>query len=239
MIFAAQDDQHSNRQFDLVLEDYQASHTYSYNDAVTICWAYEHDMGQVCSCDGGIDDGPSIHKDRSSGIKVCGGGRCGRKGGIEDVWRVENVVVRSDDEGGSTCEVVVVLPNLFNDLFTCHEGFRIGTKSTISPIEVGSWIGDNAFEEISIMFVLAIFLGGFLVEEDALEAIFEEIKVDSGKDMANVGVIEDRKYNENVKCQDKEQKSMRELEYRVKEHYEREDDDDHDGTEDFQDSFHG
>ncbi|GJW38984.1 hypothetical protein Tco_0064829 [Tanacetum coccineum] len=79
--------------------------------------------------------------------------------------------------------------------------------------------------------------------------------VNSGKDLANVGVIdvrgvddttfmkeaslEDRKYNGNVKCKDKEQISMRELEYRVKEHYEREDDDDHDGTKDFRDSFHG
>ncbi|GKA97893.1 hypothetical protein Tco_0825787 [Tanacetum coccineum] len=134
-----------------------------------------------------MDEGLSV----SAMETIYGGGRCGRKGGMEDVWRVENVVVRNDDEGGSTCEVVVVV------CVASHEGFRIGTKSTISPIEVGwwekrfilhvtvdwerlasgllkcSWIGDNSFEEISMMFVLAIFLGGFLVEEDALEAIFE------------------------------------------------------------------
>ncbi|GKD28241.1 hypothetical protein Tco_1239019, partial [Tanacetum coccineum] len=32
---------------------------------------------------------------------------------------------------------------------------------------------------------------------------------------------------------------MRELEYQGKEHYERDDDADHDGTEDFRDGFHG
>ncbi|GJU67113.1 hypothetical protein Tco_1253372 [Tanacetum coccineum] len=56
------------------------------------------------------------------------------------------------------------------------------------------------------------------------------IKVDGGKDLANVRVI--KKNNGNVKCQDEEQISMRKLEYRVKEHYERDDDDDHDGTKD-------
>ncbi|GJW87794.1 hypothetical protein Tco_0163134 [Tanacetum coccineum] len=48
----------------------------------------------------------------------------------------------------------------------------------------------------------------------------------------------DRKNNGNVKCQDEEQISMRELEYRIEEHYERDDDDDHDGTKDFRDGFH-
>ncbi|GKE23388.1 hypothetical protein Tco_1434900 [Tanacetum coccineum] len=155
---------------------------------------------------------------------ICGGGRCGRKGGMEDVWRVENVVGGSDDGGGSTCEVVVVFPNLFNDLITGLEGFRMGTKSTISPIEIVDWerlasdllkcgkwwwictswwqvlkvvqvrvsgVSDKArvvvivvgmwlfswsvndfMDEMSMMLVRATFLGGFLVEEEALEAIF-------------------------------------------------------------------
>ncbi|GKE08340.1 hypothetical protein Tco_1411891 [Tanacetum coccineum] len=59
------------------------------------------------------------------------------------------------------------------------------------------------------------------------------IKVDGGKYLANAGVI--KKNNRNVKCQDEEQISMRKLEYRVKEHYERDDDDDHDGTKDLRD----
>ncbi|GKE73262.1 hypothetical protein Tco_1535303, partial [Tanacetum coccineum] len=49
----------------------------------------------------------------------------------------------------------------------------------------------------------------------------------------------DRKNNGNVKCQDEEQISMREVEYRIEEHYERDDDDDHDGTKYFRDRFHG
>ncbi|GJV87835.1 putative reverse transcriptase domain-containing protein, partial [Tanacetum coccineum] len=49
----------------------------------------------------------------------------------------------------------------------------------------------------------------------------------------------DRKNNGNVKCQDEEQISMRELEYRIEDHYERDDDDDHDGTKYFRDRFHG
>ncbi|GJX64504.1 ribonuclease H-like domain-containing protein [Tanacetum coccineum] len=92
---------------------------------------------------------------------------------------------------------ILKFSNLFIDLFMGHEGFQMGTKSTMYPTEVdrwkegfifhvigmmerlvsdlfkcGSWIGDDSFEEISMMFVLAVFLGGFLVEEDALETIF-------------------------------------------------------------------
>ncbi|GJU27575.1 hypothetical protein Tco_1166196 [Tanacetum coccineum] len=94
--------------------------------------------------------------------------------GMEGVWRVENMVEGSDDGGGSTCEIVLVLSNLFNDLFTGHEGFRMGTKSTISPIEVGWWKEgvNDSLDEMSMMLVRATFLGGFLVEEEALEAIF-------------------------------------------------------------------
>ncbi|GKB97843.1 hypothetical protein Tco_0983980 [Tanacetum coccineum] len=91
--------------------------------------------------------------------------------------------------------------------------------------------------------------------------------MDSRKDLADVGVIEiagvndttfmkkasleilkmalssglrpsDKKYNGNVKIQNKEQISMRELEYRIEEHYEGNDDGDHDGAEDFRDGFH-
>ncbi|GJY70511.1 uncharacterized mitochondrial protein-like protein [Tanacetum coccineum] len=43
----------------------------------------------------------------------------------------------------------------------------------------------------------------------------------------------DRENNGNVKCQDKEQISMQELEYRIEEHYERDDDDDRDRAKDF------
>ncbi|GJR35198.1 hypothetical protein Tco_1210882 [Tanacetum coccineum] len=102
---------------------------------------------------------------------------------------------------------ILKLSNLFNDLFTGHEGFRMGTKSTISPIEVGwwkegpqgcsskgevklmecdkarvvvivvgmwlfSWSVNDSLDEMSMMLVRATFLGGFLVEEEALEAIF-------------------------------------------------------------------
>ncbi|GKA97238.1 hypothetical protein Tco_0825132 [Tanacetum coccineum] len=70
------------------------------------------------------------------GMKVCDGGRCGRMGRITDVWIVEMVVRWCDDGGGGICVLMVVFPKLFDDLFTSHEGFQKGTKSTMPPTEV-------------------------------------------------------------------------------------------------------
>ncbi|GJS21573.1 hypothetical protein Tco_0450205 [Tanacetum coccineum] len=132
---------------------------------------------------------------------------------IEDVWRIKTV------SGFNVNGQILKFPKLFNDLFTGHEGFWMGTKSTISPIEVGWWkegfilhvivkwkrlasdlfkcgkwwwictswwqvlkfvqvkSGDDLLDEMSMMLVRATFLGGFLVEEEALEAIFgDELK---------------------------------------------------------------
>ncbi|GJT72074.1 hypothetical protein Tco_1031360 [Tanacetum coccineum] len=139
-------------------------------------------------------------------------------------------------EGGfNVIGQILKFPKLFNDLFMGYEGFRIGTKSTISPIEVGwwkkgfilhvivkgerlasdlfkyrnrwwicasrwqvlkvvqgevsdsarvvvsvvamwlfSWSGDNSLDEMSMMLVRPTFLGGFVVEEEALESIFRD-----------------------------------------------------------------
>ncbi|GKF84076.1 hypothetical protein Tco_0248974 [Tanacetum coccineum] len=65
-------------------------------------------------------------------MKVCGGGRCGRKGGMEDVCRVENVIGGSDDGGsGMCCKSILCI---------------MGTKST--PFEVGWWKEEFIFHVI-------------------------------------------------------------------------------------------
>ncbi|GJX89041.1 hypothetical protein Tco_0341055 [Tanacetum coccineum] len=110
---------------------------------------------------------------------IYGGGRYGRKVRIADVWRVEIFMGWCDDGGGGICE----LPKLFNDLFPGHEGFRMGTKSTMSPIEVG-WCKEG--------FILHLMYGcgevggvvnmssrgarGFPVEEEALVAIIDSVQ---------------------------------------------------------------
>ncbi|GJY55222.1 hypothetical protein Tco_0446886 [Tanacetum coccineum] len=88
-----------------------------------------------------------------------------------------------------------------NDLVTGHKRFWKSTKSTTSPSEIcwrkkgfnlhvigedevlelvmrlfeGSRSGEDSLDETLIMLVRAIFFGGFLVEDETLEAI---LKVD-------------------------------------------------------------
>ncbi|GJS88227.1 hypothetical protein Tco_0770863 [Tanacetum coccineum] len=52
---------------------------------------------------------------------------------------------------------------------------RVFGRTSGNVIVEGSLIGDVSFEEMSMMFVRATFLGGFLVKDEALEAI---LKVD-------------------------------------------------------------
>nr|GEW20081.1 hypothetical protein [Tanacetum cinerariifolium] len=115
------------------------------------------------------------------------GGKIGRNGGIAFV----DLVVRwSDDRGGISEE-----SHLLQDLFLRHKGFRLSKKSVISSQKISrqegwfkvheSWLweclvgdiikwGEDSFEDMSMTLVVSIFLGGFLVDDEALKAIFRE-----------------------------------------------------------------
>ncbi|GKD02684.1 hypothetical protein Tco_1177658, partial [Tanacetum coccineum] len=57
-------------------------------------------------------------------------------------------------------------------------GVMVSARVVLRVVEIGlfCWMGKDSFDEMLITFVLANFLGGFLVEEDALEAILKVIK---------------------------------------------------------------
>ncbi|GJV85816.1 hypothetical protein Tco_1525714, partial [Tanacetum coccineum] len=46
-------------------------------------------------------------------------------------------------------------------------------RSSSMEMRLFSWSGEGSFEKMSMTMVLAIFLGGFLADEEALEVIFE------------------------------------------------------------------
>ncbi|GJX97403.1 hypothetical protein Tco_0353201 [Tanacetum coccineum] len=107
-------------------------------------------------------------------MKVCGGGRCDQKGGIKGVWDVEKVVGGCDEvleRKWWWCSLQIHFAHFvhFGRRFICHW----------TNLEVGQALqqfnGDDSLEGMSIMLVRATFLGGFLVEDEALEAI---LKVD-------------------------------------------------------------
>nr|GEV90783.1 hypothetical protein [Tanacetum cinerariifolium] len=92
-------------------------------------------------------------------MKVCGG----RKGGIEEVWRFRKVVGgRYDGRGRGG----------FKHLDgKSSRDFKYGCGD-IGRVENMSSQGARGDERMSMMLVRATFLGGFLVEEEALKAIF-------------------------------------------------------------------
>ncbi|GKA80863.1 hypothetical protein Tco_0787555 [Tanacetum coccineum] len=115
---------------------------------------------------------------------------------MEDVWRVRNVVEGSDDGGGNTCEmgtksiifpievvwwkegfllyVIVDWERLASDLLKCGKcGVRDKPRVVVSVVGMWlfSWSGDDLLDEMSMILVQAIFLSGFLVEEEAFETI--------------------------------------------------------------------
>ncbi|GJZ02112.1 hypothetical protein Tco_0520073, partial [Tanacetum coccineum] len=93
------------------------------------------------------DEGPSIHKDRSRGTKVFDGRSIGLKGSIKVI-----VVVKWNDRG--------------------RGGIREGIEEKGVKRPSCTLFGEDSIEEMSMTFVLANFLRGFLVDDEALEAIF-------------------------------------------------------------------
>ncbi|GJW45015.1 hypothetical protein Tco_0073814 [Tanacetum coccineum] len=135
----------------------------------------------VSSCDGGMDDGSG------------GGMACGFILHILCILEGDFFVIGQ----------IVKLVKFFNDLFMGHDRGRLAMCSRVGSegglahlrgksssefkygcgedggvVKIsarGAWFGDDSLKEMSIMLVRATFLGGFLVEDEALEAI---LKVD-------------------------------------------------------------
>ncbi|GJW86148.1 hypothetical protein Tco_0161488 [Tanacetum coccineum] len=117
-----------------------------------------------------IDDGPSIHKEWSRGIKVFDGESMSLNGCMD----VVEVVVKWND-GGEVVELTKVL----QDLIPNHEWLGLSTNPISSLREVDWWEewfkvhGRGVWQFVG---GVTHFLGEFLVEEDALEAMLKVIK---------------------------------------------------------------
>ncbi|GJW53837.1 hypothetical protein Tco_0097922 [Tanacetum coccineum] len=116
------------------------------------------------------DEGPSIHKDRSRGTKVFDGRSIGLKGSIKVI-----VVVKWNDRGrGGIREGIeekgVKRPSC--TLCSMGELGRVENTRALGANGETLIVGEDSIEEMSMTFVLANFLRGFLVDDEALEAIF-------------------------------------------------------------------
>nr|GEX11892.1 hypothetical protein [Tanacetum cinerariifolium] len=98
---------------------------------------------------------------------------------MEEVWRFRKVVGgRYDGRGGGGFEHLAGKSSR-EFKYGCGDIGRVknmssqGKSSSKSCGNVFvSWSDDDSLERMSMMLVQATFLGGFLVEEEALEAIF-------------------------------------------------------------------
>nr|GEX17887.1 hypothetical protein [Tanacetum cinerariifolium] len=162
---------------------------------------------------------------------------------IHRIWidafrRAKNYLIVSNDKGNGNCLVDISSDpdtlvefknkqgaNLFVDIQKTIKVDGEKDLANVGVIEVRR-VNDTTFMKESLLKVLKDRFFG--VRETWGLMMLENVE-------GGVLQYKDRKNNRQVKSQYEEQISMRELEYLIEEHYESDDDDDHDGTKDLRD----
>ncbi|GJT83910.1 hypothetical protein Tco_1058252 [Tanacetum coccineum] len=156
-----------------------------------------------------------------------------------------------DDKGNRDCLVNVLSdPNTIvefkdkqwtNFFVDMQKTIKVDGEKDLGNVGIikEGWINDSTFMKEASFEVFKY--GSFIVRETlgtvmhgdivggVLVVFMNDFRHFEPKRIISTNNTKDRENNGNVKHQDKEQISMREFEYRIEEHYERDDDDDHDG----------
>nr|GEX19585.1 hypothetical protein [Tanacetum cinerariifolium] len=109
--------------------------------------------------DGGKDGSTSMRsgEDKSRGARVVGTVGCGASGGMTNAVVTGEVGRRSGEDKSRGARVVGTV--------------GCGASGGMTNAVVTGEVGEDSFDDISMTLVRTIFLGGFLVEDEALEAL--------------------------------------------------------------------